>query len=88
LPLLLPPDPLHPLQFTAVLDTNALIGQIVASPASFGIADAVNRCTAPGVVGHAICSTPHRYLFWDGIHPTRTGHRAVAEAALQLLPPQ
>lgn len=88
LPLLLPPDPVHPLQFTAVLDANALIGQIVASPASFGIADASNRCTTPGVVGHAICSTPHRYLFWDGIHPTRTGHRAVAEAALQLLPPQ
>jgi phospholipase/lecithinase/hemolysin len=86
LPLLLPPDAVHPLQFANLLDANALIAQIVASPASFGIADASNRCTTPGVVGHAICSTPHRYLFWDGIHPTSTGHRAVAEAALQLLP--
>jgi phospholipase/lecithinase/hemolysin len=88
LPALLPPDPVQPLQFINLLDTNALIGQIVASPGSFGIADASNRCTTPGVVGQAICSTPFRYLFWDGIHPTRTGHRAVAQAALQLLPPQ
>ena len=87
LPFLLPPDPIHPLQFARLLDANALIGQIVASPAAFGITDALNRCTTPEVVGHAICSTPQRYLFWDGIHPTRTGHRAVAEAAWQLLAP-
>jgi len=88
LPSLLPPDPVHPLQFIDLLDTNALIGQIIASPQSFGIADASDRCTTPGVIGNAICSTPHRYLFWDGIHPTRTGHDAVAQAALRLLPPQ
>jgi phospholipase/lecithinase/hemolysin len=84
----LPPDPVHPLRFATLLDANALIGQIVTSPESFGIANATDRCTTPGIVGHAICSTPHRYLFWDGIHPTSTGHHAVAEAALQLLPPQ
>jgi phospholipase/lecithinase/hemolysin len=88
LPALLPPDSVHPLQFVSLLDTNGLIGDIVAAPSSFGIADPLNRCTVPGVVGHAICSTPHQYLFWDGIHPTTTGHRAVAQAALQLLPPQ
>jgi phospholipase/lecithinase/hemolysin len=88
LPLLLPPDSVHPLQFIDLLDANAIIGQIVASPASFGIVDASNRCTTPEVIGQAICSTPQRFLFWDGTHPTSTGHWAVAQAALQLLPPQ
>lgn len=88
LPLLLPFDSVHPLQFVDLLDANALFGQIVASPASFGITNAEARCTVPGVRGRAICSMPNRYLFWDGTHPTRTGHRAVAEAALKLLPPQ
>ena len=77
--------PSDPLQFVDLLDANALIGQIVASPATFGIANASDRCTTPGVQGGAICSTPHRYLFWDGTHPTRTGHDAVAHAALELL---
>jgi phospholipase/lecithinase/hemolysin len=88
LPFLLPADPIHPLQFIDLLDANALFGQIIASPTSFGITNATDRCTMPGVIGHAICSTPHRYLFWDGIHPTSTGHDAVAGAALQVLPPQ
>ena len=88
LPFLLPPDPVQPLLFIRLLDTNAIIGQIVASPSLFGIVDASNRCTTPDVTGHALCSTPKRYLFWDGIHPTTTGHNAVAEAAIQRLPPQ
>ena len=88
LPVLLPADPVYPLQFITLLDTNALIGEIMASPASFDIADPSSRCTVPETIGHAICSTPDRYLFWDGIHPTTTGHRAVGQAALEVLPPQ
>jgi outer membrane lipase/esterase len=88
LPFALPPDPVRPLQFIRVLDANALMTEIVASPGSFGITNASERCTTPEVVGHAICATPHRYLFWDGTHPASAGHEAVAKAALQLLPPQ
>lgn len=87
LPILLPPDPVHPLQFARFFDVSALLDQALASPASFGITN-IGRCTVPGVIGNAICSTPNRYLFWDGTHPTTAAHAAVAKAALQLLPPQ
>ena len=84
-PFLAPPDPVHPLRFVRLLDANAVFDQIRATPVAFGITNSTDRCTKAGVVGNAICSTPNRYLFWDGIHPTTTAHNAVATAALQLL---
>ena len=85
---LLPPDAARPLQFIRVFDVNALFGQILQTPAAFGLSNATDRCTVANTYGNAICSTPNRYLFWDGIHPTTTSHSIVANAALQLLPPQ
>lgn len=87
-PFLLPTDPVHPLQFVRLFDTDALLNQILASPAAYGFTNVTGRCTTPGVIGNAICSTPNRYLFWDGIHPTTAAHAIIANAALQLLPPQ
>jgi phospholipase/lecithinase/hemolysin len=87
-PFLLPPDPAHPLLFVRLFDVNALFTQILATPGNFGVANATDRCTVPGITGDAICSTPNRYLFWDGIHPTTTAHAAIAKAAFQLLPQQ
>jgi phospholipase/lecithinase/hemolysin len=87
-PFLLPADPVHPLLFVRLLDVNALFAKILATPASFGITDTADRCTTPGVIGKAICTNPNQHLFWDGIHPTTSGHAAVAKAALQLLPAQ
>ena len=80
--------PLQQNQFIRLLDANALFDQILASPDSFGLTNTTDRCTVPGVIGNAICSTPHQYLFWDGIHPTSTVHNAVAQRALEVLPPQ
>ena len=68
-----------------VLDTNALFDDILANPANFGITNTTDRCTVPLVQGNAICPTPHRYLFWDGFHPTTTTHAAIAQRALQVL---
>jgi phospholipase/lecithinase/hemolysin len=84
-PFLVTPDPVHPLQFIRLLDANALFDQMTTNSAAFGIVNPGDRCTQPFVVGNAICSTPNRYLFWDGIHPTTTAHSAIAGAAMQLL---
>jgi phospholipase/lecithinase/hemolysin len=66
-------------------DGNALFAQIEAQPAAFGITDALDSCLTFDAIGDAICATPNRYLFWDGIHPTAAGHRIIADAALQVL---
>jgi outer membrane lipase/esterase len=34
-----------------------------------------------------VCATPQQYLFWDGIHPTATGHAVISEAALRTVKP-
>jgi outer membrane lipase/esterase len=66
-------------------DGNAVIAQIEAMPGAFGIANALDSCLTFGVIGNAICATPNKYLFWDGIHPTTTGHSFVAAGVLRAL---
>ncbi len=68
-------------------DINAVFEQIQSDPAAFGMRDILNSCLAFGVTGNAICSTPNKYLFWDGIHPTTAGHSWIAAAALKALVP-
>ena len=65
-------------------DINALLAQIVASPASFGLTNVTTACIAPGVAPFE-CASPQTYLWWDGIHPTKAGHAIVARAAAQTL---
>lgn len=74
------------LSYFQFFDVNALFTQLLASPTEFGISDTTDRCTVPNVVGHALCAMPKSYLFWDGIHPTTTGHTAITGVALSLLP--
>lgn len=52
---------------------------IAASPATFGFVNATDAC---GAVAGADCG---QYVFWDGIHPTAAGHRAIADANLALV---
>ena len=35
------------------------------------------------MVTNAVCADPDRYLFWDGIHPTRAGHLLISFALLK-----
>lgn len=67
------------------LDVDALLGQVVADPAAVGLTDIVAPCLRFGVTADAFCATPQRHLFWDGFHPTATGHAIIAEAALQAI---
>jgi phospholipase/lecithinase/hemolysin len=69
------------------LDTFALLDEIVAAPASFGLTDVSHPCIALNTTVHPYCAKPGGYLFWDGIHPTVAGHHLVAERAYKALNP-
>jgi phospholipase/lecithinase/hemolysin len=76
------------LQYFRLFDANALLNLVVTSPGGFHLLDAIDRCTVPLVKSHAICDMPDSYLFWDATHPTTAGHRIIAAAVSDLLPPQ
>jgi outer membrane lipase/esterase len=67
------------------LDVDGLLAQTIADPGAAGLTNAVDACLRFGVIQNAICSTPNRYLFWDGIHPTRAGHGILAREAVEIL---
>ena len=64
------------------LDIDALFDDVVGDPAAVGLTNVTEPCLAFGTVGAAICAAPRRHLFWDGFHPTASGHAVIAEAAL------
>jgi phospholipase/lecithinase/hemolysin len=67
------------------LDIAGLLEQVAADPAAEGLLDATDACLRFGVIQDAICPMPNRFLFWDGIHPTRAGHSIVAREAAEAL---
>jgi outer membrane lipase/esterase len=68
------------------VDMFTLITGVVGNPGAYGFVNAEDACLIPVVYDGAICKSPDGYLFWDGIHPTRTGHELLADAVLSVLP--
>jgi phospholipase/lecithinase/hemolysin len=75
-------------------DTFALLNEIVANPATYGLADVQHWCQretgtdANGQPQYEILCTAEEaedHLFWDYIHPTAAGHRALAAAMFATL---
>ncbi len=75
-----------------VIDAYGLIDSAVANPAAYGL----TNVTAPvwsgtytdassGTLAATTTAAQDQYLFWDSLHPTETGHQAIADAAEQLL---
>ena len=71
-------------------DAAGFLDEVVANPASFGLSNVTERCyTGDDITFNGsgdVCPTPSSYLFWDGIHPTATGHALLAQAMLQHIP--
>ncbi len=60
------------------LDIFDLFSRVLQSPASYGFANVTQSAQGQPVL-------PDKYLFWDDLHPTTSGHFQIAQAALGLL---
>ena len=68
------------MQVTAI-DVFSFISGAAAFPAMLGLSNVTDMCLQPNEWPY-FCEWPKGYLFWDGIHPTRTVHRGMADAVL------
>jgi phospholipase/lecithinase/hemolysin len=62
------------------LDTFALLDQVSNEHPELNVTD---PCI--DVFNGTVCKKSRKYLFWDGIHPTRTGHKLIAEEAANVM---
>jgi phospholipase/lecithinase/hemolysin len=75
-----------------VVDSYGLIDNAVANPAAYGLSNVTApvwsgnyTSAASGTLAATAPATQDQYLFWDHLHPTETGHQALAGAAEELL---
>lgn len=66
-------------------DLNGTLHDIVASPSDFGLTDVTHACISPNEPPF-VCRNPDTYLFWDGIHPTKSAHAILAQEVAKSLP--
>lgn len=57
------------------VDLFSAFRDVVANPANYGLKNVTTPCLTFGVTVNFKCKRPDEYLFWDAIHPTKTGHR-------------
>jgi phospholipase/lecithinase/hemolysin len=67
------------------LDVFLALHELVSDPQQAGFKNVDDSCLTFGVLRRAICSTPNKYLFWDGIHPTTAGHDFLSDKAREAL---
>ncbi len=65
------------------LDIYRLLGDVASDPQKYRMANTTEACVMNQPPFS--CAHPDRYLFWDGIHPTRAGHGLFADLASETL---
>lgn len=68
----------------SLLNLQTLISSVAASPRDFRLKNVTDACIMPNQPPFS-CRKANRYLFWDGIHPTKAGHRIFARSAYKAL---
>jgi phospholipase/lecithinase/hemolysin len=68
----------------ARLDLYQSLHDIVLNPDQYGLINVHNACVMPNQAPF-VCKKQGRYLFWDGIHPTKKVHRILAGNAEEIL---
>ncbi len=73
-----------------VIDAFQLLDNAVADPAAFGLTDVTSPVwsgnftdASSGMLAATGAAAQDRFLFWDHLHPTETGHQVTADAAEQ-----
>lgn len=69
------------------VDVFTIFNDIIGNPAAFGVGNAEDACifTISCILGDT--ATQNAFLFWDGVHPTTTGHQLIEAAARAALAP-
>ncbi len=75
-----------------VVDANTLLDAAIANPAAYGLANVTtpvwsgnNSSASSGTLAASGAAAQDQYLFFDSVHPTETGHQAIADLAEQQL---
>jgi phospholipase/lecithinase/hemolysin len=75
-----------------VVDTYQLVDDAVADPAAYGLTNVTSpvwsgnyTSSSTGVLATNSATVQDQYLFWDHLHPTETGHLAIAAEAEEQL---
>ncbi|GAB2523728.1 autotransporter domain-containing protein [Lysobacter humi (ex Lee et al. 2017)] len=76
------------------LNTFALLREVTANPAQFGIANVTGTACNPQITAssltcnpgtYATPNAPYSYAFADGVHPSQASHEILADYALSIL---
>lgn len=71
----------------ARLDVFQKINDLAAKPEAFGLSEVKKPCITPNLPPF-VCKRPDKFLFWDGIHPTRAIHTIFAQEVVRTLAKQ
>ncbi len=68
-----------------VLNTEQLLNNVVASPATYGFTNVTQACIAVAACVTGTTAQQNQYLFWDSVHPTTHAQDIIAQYAADSL---